>query len=237
MTRRRQPQPQFHGLDMLPMVGTLIDGQIKDLTAQCTMWTRVLSREPDDATVDRSIQMHTGMLEMANVFDQQLAHWKGQQLTDNQGAEVERLMRQMDSHRDECKRILAFAQGLRSGSGTVRMSDEQAVAAHMRGFLEEAVEQQGIPLPSFALPDEVTMQETVGPRGEFVFQFQHATLGLLGYIFIAKGLHSGVDINPMVADQDPDAPPEVGLKRRAYFGPLVLRIIEWLKQTMERPTP
>ena len=50
---------------------------------------------------------------------------------DRQGAEVEHLMRQMGRHWDECSRVLTLAQDLRIRGTSQRMSDKEAVVAHM----------------------------------------------------------------------------------------------------------
>ena len=189
----------------------------------------------DDETADHIIRIETDTVEMIDQLEEALAHWPWERLTVAQRDEVEDLVKQMRHFRESHARILALARELREGAPTEATAQCSADLSE-EGPSENRGDLHGAPSPQpFILPPEVTMRRTRGPRGEEAFEFRHATLDLLGHIFIADSPRGGLDIYAVAADGAHLVPPEVEQQRRAYFGPLTERMIEWLKGMFATP--
>jgi signal transduction histidine kinase len=70
----------------------------------------------DDATVERSIKLHTEQRDFLWVFAEQLARWRNEQPTDAQRRELDRLEEQLERLRAVLDDILALAKELKQGT-------------------------------------------------------------------------------------------------------------------------
>ena len=87
------PAPHWQPLTALPLIASLIDGELAD--AQEHHATLLAARDRpyvlDDATVDRSIKLHAEQRDFLWVFAEQLARWRNERPTDEQRRELDRL--------------------------------------------------------------------------------------------------------------------------------------------------
>lgn len=70
----------------------------------------------DDATVERSIKLHTEQLEFTWVFREQLDRWYRTDLTTHEREEIDRLFDQLERLRKVLTNILALADELKEGT-------------------------------------------------------------------------------------------------------------------------
>ena len=70
----------------------------------------------DDATVERSIKLHTEQRDFLGVFAEQLARWRHEHPTDAQRRELDRLEGQLERLRAVLTNILALAEELQPGT-------------------------------------------------------------------------------------------------------------------------
>ena len=72
------PAPHWQPLTALPLIASLIDGELADGQEHQATLLSVRDRPHvlDDATVERSIKLHTEQRDFLGVFAEQLAHWR-----------------------------------------------------------------------------------------------------------------------------------------------------------------
>src|SRR6266487_323522 len=120
--RPRQPgqqkQPQLQPIIMLPTLATHIGGMLEADVEQYE--TLKLARgKPhvlDDFTVNRIKQVFGTQKNDFWLFEEQLKRWQAGQLTDEQRAEVMRLVEQMRRLRENNTRVLELAGELSKGT-------------------------------------------------------------------------------------------------------------------------
>lgn len=112
------PTPHWQPLTALPLIASLIDGELADGQEHHATLLSVRDRPYvlDDATVERSIKLHTEQRDFLGVFAEQLARWRNEQPTDAQRRELDRLNRQLDRLRVVLEDILQLAAELRQGT-------------------------------------------------------------------------------------------------------------------------
>lgn len=140
--KRRDDQrgePQWHPITMLEMIAMVVDKQVESLEEGYDNLNEARDKPHvlNDAIVDRAIELHTKVLDDAWVFEEQLARWKGEELTEVQKKEIGRFTEQMVKYRELCEKALALAQELKKGTidSILRMSDEEVAMAVMMGKL------------------------------------------------------------------------------------------------------
>lgn len=133
-------QPTFQPISALPVIATLIDGQLQDVEAQhaTLLEARDKPHVLDDETLDRAIRLYTAMRDDVCLFDEQLNRWRKEQLTGAQRQEVERLTGCMQRLRKAIDDILVLVGELRKGTidRILEMSDEEAGIAFLAGKLK-----------------------------------------------------------------------------------------------------
>jgi hypothetical protein len=67
----------------------------------------------DDATVDRSLRVHTEQLEFVDIYDRQLQRWQAERPSATQKRELDRLEKQNRRLREVTMNVLATAKTLR----------------------------------------------------------------------------------------------------------------------------
>lgn len=112
------PAPTWQPLTALPLIASLIDGELAD--AQEHHATLLSVRDQpyvlDDATVERSIKLHTEQRDFLGVFAEQLARWRHERPTDAQRRELDRLDGQLERLRAVLSAILELAKELKQGT-------------------------------------------------------------------------------------------------------------------------
>jgi hypothetical protein len=89
-----QPQPQWQPISMLPTFATHIDGMLEADVEQYETLQQARSKPHvlDDYTVNRIKQVFSTQRNDFGLFDEQLKRWQSGDLTDEQRAEVTRLV-------------------------------------------------------------------------------------------------------------------------------------------------
>jgi hypothetical protein len=105
-------RPIWHPLENLPLIASLIDGQLEDCQKQLRNLDPEDTKAPvlDDALVQRIIRLCTEQQEMLPVFSEQLDRWKNERPSDEEQLEIERLERQIDQYGKILARLLELAR-------------------------------------------------------------------------------------------------------------------------------
>ena len=132
------PTPHWQPITALPLIASLIDGELADgREHHATLLT--VRDQPyvlDDATIERSIKLHTEQRDFLWVFAEQLARWRNEQPTSNQSRELDRLEGQLERLRAVLSAILQLAEELQQGTieRVLAKSDlELGIEALLRG--------------------------------------------------------------------------------------------------------
>lgn len=132
-------EPQWHPITMMPTIAMAVDNQVESLEEGYDNLNEARDKPHvlNDAIVDRAIKIHTEILDDAWVFEEQLARWENEALTEVQRKEIGRLTDQMVKYRELCEKVLVLAQELKKGTidSILRMSDEEVAMAVMMGKL------------------------------------------------------------------------------------------------------
>jgi signal transduction histidine kinase len=112
------PTPNWQPLAALPLIASLIDGELADGQEHHATLLAVRDRPHvlDDATVERSITLHTEQRDFLGVFVEQLARWSHEHPTDAQRRELDRLEGQIERLRAVLSAILELAEELQQGT-------------------------------------------------------------------------------------------------------------------------
>ncbi len=112
------PTPNWQPLTALPLIASLIDGELADGQEHHATLLSVRDRPYvlDDATVERSIKLHTEQRDFLGVFAEQLARWRNEYPLDAQRRELDRLEGQLECLRAVLTDILQLAEELKQGT-------------------------------------------------------------------------------------------------------------------------
>ena len=112
------PTPNLQPLTALPLIASLIDGELADAQEHHATLLAVRDRPYvlDDATVERSIKLHTEQRDFLWVFAEQLARWRHERPSDAQRRELDRLEGQLERLRAVLSDILKLADELQQGT-------------------------------------------------------------------------------------------------------------------------
>ena len=112
------PAPNWQPLTALPLIASLIDGELADGQEHYATLVAVRDRSHvlDDATVERSLKLHTEQRDFLWVFAEQLARWRHEQPTDAQRRELDRLEGQLERLRKALTAILELAEEIKQGT-------------------------------------------------------------------------------------------------------------------------
>lgn len=113
-----EPTPNWQPLAALPLIASVIDGGLADAQEHYATLLSVRDRPHvlDDATVERSIKLHTEQRDFLGMFTEQLEHWRHEQPTDAQRQEIDRLEGQLERLRAIVEEILQLAKELQQGT-------------------------------------------------------------------------------------------------------------------------
>ncbi len=134
-------QPQWQPISMLPTLAAHIDGMLEADVEQYE--TLKLARgKPhvlDNFTVNRIKQVFTTQRNDFWLFEEQLSRWQSGQLTDEQRAEVTRLVEQMKQLRENNTRVLELADELSRGTieKVMAKSDELLGLEFLMGMMRD----------------------------------------------------------------------------------------------------
>jgi hypothetical protein len=106
------PTPRWHPIAALPVIASLIDGQLTGAEEQHRLLLQARPGSLDDATVERVVRVFTEEVAFLDIYEQQLDRWRTGPLTASQLPEVQRLGGQVARNREVATAILAFAEGL-----------------------------------------------------------------------------------------------------------------------------
>ena len=112
------PAPHWQPLTALPLIASLINGELADGQEHYATLLSVRDRPHvlDDAIVERSIKLHTEQRDFLWVFAEQLARWRHEQPTAAQRHELDRLEGQLERLRVVLEDILKLAEELKQGT-------------------------------------------------------------------------------------------------------------------------
>ncbi len=112
------PVPNWQPITALPLIASLIDGELADGQEHYAALLEARSRPHvlDDATVERSIKLHTEQRDFLWVFEEQLVRWRSEPLSATQKGELDRLDGQLDRLRTVLSNILELAEELKQGT-------------------------------------------------------------------------------------------------------------------------
>ena len=112
------PTPNWQPLTALPLIASLIDGELADGQEHHATLLAVRDRPHvlDDATVERSIQLHAEQRDFLWVFEEQLSRWRHEHPSFAQRRELDRLEGQLDGLRRVLTDILELAEELKQGT-------------------------------------------------------------------------------------------------------------------------
>ena len=110
--------PNWQPISMLHTIAGIIDGELADDEEHYATLLQVRDKPHvlDDATVERSIKLHTEQLEFTWVFREQLDRWYRTDLTTHEREEIDRLFDQLERLRKVLTNILALADELKEGT-------------------------------------------------------------------------------------------------------------------------
>lgn len=112
------PTLHWQPLAALPLIASLIDGELADGQEHYASLLAVRDRPHvlDDATLERSLKLHTEQRDFLWVFAEQLARWRNEQPTEAQRRELDRLEGQLERLQAVLEDILKLAAELKQGT-------------------------------------------------------------------------------------------------------------------------
>lgn len=133
-------EPTWQPIEKMSVIASMIDRKVIDLEDLYDNLDRAKEKPHvlDDATVNRTIELHEKVRDDAGLFDEQLARWRREGLTEGQSREVERLAGQMVRYRELCEKILTLAKELKKGTidSILSMSDADLAMAVLTGKIK-----------------------------------------------------------------------------------------------------
>ncbi len=108
-------EPTGPPIEMLGVVGSLIDGQLAEHREQYRLLVEAAVRGPyvlDDATITRVQAVYREAAQLLDLYDEQLGRWAAGPLTDDQATEVTRLHAALPPLREAVTAVLALAGDL-----------------------------------------------------------------------------------------------------------------------------
>jgi nitrogen-specific signal transduction histidine kinase len=105
-------------ITQMPLIASMIDGALDDTREHLTTLNQARARPHglDDASIDRSKQVHTEQLEFVEIYAQQISRWRTERSSANQTRELNRMDEQNQQLRAVTDEVLTLASELRKGS-------------------------------------------------------------------------------------------------------------------------
>jgi hypothetical protein len=138
--KQQDEMPNWQPLSMMPTIASIIDGEVENFEDLYKNLGEAKKKPHvmDDMIIDRAINNHRKYLKEAWVYDEQIARWKKEKLTEKQSREIERLTGQMIKYRKMCEEIIAVSEEIKKGTinRILEMSDEEVAIAVLTGKLK-----------------------------------------------------------------------------------------------------
>jgi hypothetical protein len=101
-------------ISQIPLIASMIDGALDDTREHLATLIQAKTRPHvlDDATVDRSIRVHTEQMEFVDIYAQQITRWRTQRPSAAQRRELDRIEVQNQTLRIVTMEVLATAREL-----------------------------------------------------------------------------------------------------------------------------
>jgi hypothetical protein len=101
-------------ISQMPLIASMIDGALNDTRKHLTTLKQAKTRPHvlDDATVDRSIRVHTEQMEYVDIYAQQITRWRTERPSAAQRRELDRIESQNQTLRTVTTEVLATAREL-----------------------------------------------------------------------------------------------------------------------------
>jgi hypothetical protein len=102
----------------MPLIASMIDGALDDtrIHLETLIQARTRPHVLDDATIDRSKQVHTEQLEFVDIYARQISRWRTARPSADHTRELNRMDGQNQQLRTVTEAVLALADELRKGS-------------------------------------------------------------------------------------------------------------------------
>lgn len=114
-----KPEPNWQPISNLPLIASMIDGQLETAQEQYYSLSEAQSKTHvlDDNTVNRVIRSYTEQLEFAPIYEKQLERWQREtDLSSTQQSELHRLKKQVSRWKQAVTDILDLANELKEGT-------------------------------------------------------------------------------------------------------------------------
>ena len=107
-------QVNWQPISQIPLIASMIAGAFDDTREHLATLIQAKTRPHvlDDATVDRSIRVHTEQMEFVDIYAQQITRWRTQRLSAAQRHELDRIEVQNQTLRTVTMKVLATAREL-----------------------------------------------------------------------------------------------------------------------------
>ena len=105
-------------ISQMPLIASMIDSALADTHEHLATLTQAKTRPHvlDDATMDRSIRMHTEQMEFVDIYAKQIGLWRTQRPSAAQMRELDRISLQNQQLRMVTAEVLALDEELRKGT-------------------------------------------------------------------------------------------------------------------------
>ena len=105
-------------LSQMPLISSMIDTALEDTREHLSTLAEARERPHvlDDATIDRTEQVHSEQLQFVGIYAEQISHWRSETQSPAQGRELDRMEEQNGRLRSVTADVLALAGELRKGT-------------------------------------------------------------------------------------------------------------------------
>ncbi len=105
-------------ISKMPLIARMIDGALDDTRLHLETLTQARTRPHvlDDATIDRSKEVHTEQLEFVGIYARQIGRWRTERPSAGQTRELDRMEKQNQQLRAVTEEVLALGSELRRGT-------------------------------------------------------------------------------------------------------------------------
>ena len=105
-------------LSQMPLISSMIDTALEDTREHLATLAEARDRPHvlDDATIDRTEQVHGEQLEFVGIYAEQISRWRTEAVSQAQVRELDRMEEQNGRLRSVTEDVLALAAELRKGT-------------------------------------------------------------------------------------------------------------------------
>ncbi len=139
-TSKSGREPNWYGLEQIPMITSLIEGMLQDSQEQYDLLLPAKDKPHilDDDIINRSARLFDERQEFIEIYEEQFKRWKTQSPSAEQAQEINRLEKQvteMENLNDKC---IALAKQLKKGTinRILEMDDAEIGLKVMTGELK-----------------------------------------------------------------------------------------------------